>query len=88
MITTTKKINLAQLDAELNANGLSMESINGLHTITALDETITDKQLQAAVDAHDALPTDAEKVAAAKEAAQAKLAALGLTTDDLKALGL
>ena len=30
---------------------------------------------------------DAEAVAA-KEAAQAKLAALGLTTDDLKALGL
>jgi hypothetical protein len=28
------------------------------------------------------------KVAANKEAAQAKLAALGLTTDDLKALGL
>lgn len=88
MITTTKKINLAQLDAELNANGLSMESINGSHTITALDETITDKQLQAAVDAHDALPTDAEKAASTKEAAQAKLAALGLTTEDLKALGL
>jgi len=34
-------------------------------------------------------PTEEEaKVIAAKEAAQAKLAALGLTTDDLKALGL
>lgn len=33
--------------------------------------------------------TEAEAAAqAAKEAAQAKLAALGLTTDDLKALGL
>lgn len=33
------------------------------------------------------LQKEAEKIAA-KEAAQAKLAALGLTTDDLKALGL
>ena len=33
------------------------------------------------------LQKETEKVAA-KEAAQAKLAALGLTTDDLKALGL
>ena len=31
---------------------------------------------------------DAEAAALAKETAQAKLAALGLTTDDLKALGL
>jgi hypothetical protein len=32
--------------------------------------------------------TNAAHAVAAKEAAQAKLAALGLTTDDLKALGL
>jgi hypothetical protein len=31
---------------------------------------------------------NAKKAVIAKEAAQAKLAALGLTTDDLKALGL
>ena len=46
-----------------------------------------------AIIAKDKLDLDATEAAtaaafAAKEAAQAKLAALGLTTDDLKALGL
>jgi hypothetical protein len=38
--------------------------------------------------AYKAFIKEQEKAEAAKEAAQAKLAALGLTTDDLKALGL
>ena len=88
MINTTKKINLVQLDAELNAGGLNMATTDGTHTIWAVNEKITDKQLQDAINAHVALPTDAEKAELAKEVAQAKLAALGLTTDDLKALGL
>lgn len=82
MITTTKKINLAQLDAELNANGLSMDSIDGTHTISAIDEAITDAQLQAAVDAHVALED-------APLSINDKLASVGLSIDDLKAaLGL
>jgi len=63
--------------------------ITGEETITERDETTAETKtrldyeneyaaLQAAVDAAEA----------AKESAQAKLAALGLTTDDLKALGL
>ena len=51
---------------------------------------LTKEQAQKLLDAHN--PPDPivkeNEAKAAKEAAQAKLAALGLTTDDLKALGL
>jgi hypothetical protein len=82
MVKTTKKINLGQLDLELNAGGLSMDSLNGEHTITAIDPKITEAQLKAAVDAHvaqeDSQPSLTEK-----------LASVGLSVDDLKAaLGL
>jgi len=82
MVKTTKKINLAQLDAELNANGLNMLSFEEEHTITAIHEKITDAQLKAAIDAHvaqeDPEPSLTEK-----------LASIGLSVDDLKAaLGL
>lgn len=78
MATTTKKINLAQLDQELNAGGLNMESLNGEHTISAINGEITEAQLEAAIAAHvaveDPQPTIAEK-----------LASVGLSIDDLKA---
>ena len=45
-------------------------------------------QLAKDVAEREAIETAEAQAAAAKEAAQAKLAALGLTTDDLKALGL
>ena len=52
-------------------------------------EPITKSEYQAGFAQYDAWKAeqDADK-AAAKEIAQAKLAALGLTADDLKALGL
>lgn len=78
MATTTKKINLAQLDQELNAGGLNMESLKGEHTISAINGEITEAQLEAAIAAHvaveDPQPTIAEK-----------LASVGLSIDDLKA---
>jgi len=46
-----------------------------------------DKKTEAEIKSALANPLP-DKALAAKEAAQAKLAALGLTTDDLKALGL
>ena len=50
---------------------------------------ITKAQFEAGFAAFDRWQADQEAAAiAAKEAAQAKLTALGLTTDDLKALGL
>ena len=82
MTTTTKEINLAQLDSELKAGGLNMDSKDGTHTISAIDEKITDAQLQAAIDAHVAQPNPEPTL-------DDKLASVGLSVADLKtALGL
>jgi hypothetical protein len=52
-------------------------------------EPITKAKFAAGFAQYDAWKAQQDSAAiAAKEAAQAKLAALGLTTDDLKALGL
>jgi len=52
-------------------------------------EPITKKQFEAGFAQYDAWKAEQEEAKAqAKAAAQAKLAALGLTTDDLTALGL
>lgn len=52
-------------------------------------EQITKAQFEAGFAQYDAWKAEQGAAAvAAKETAQAKLAALGLTTDDLKALGL
>jgi hypothetical protein len=52
-------------------------------------EPITKAQFEAGLAQYDAWKAEQDsKAEAVKEAAQAKLAALGLTTDDLKALGL
>lgn len=49
----------------------------------------TDTEIEAGLIAYQVkIEADKTKAITAKEAAQAKLAALGLTTDDLKALGL
>lgn len=64
------------------------------HNVTTgevIEREMTAKELaQFAKDVaeREAIETAEAQAAAAKEAAQAKLAALGLTTDDLKALGL
>ena len=52
-------------------------------------EPITKEQFKAGFAQYDAWKAEQDAAkAAAKSAAEAKLAALGLTTDDLKALGL
>jgi hypothetical protein len=82
----TKKINLAQLDQELNGKGLNgiLDASGKVIEVTLTESNdATEAELKAAIDAHIAIdPNDA------KEAAQKKLAALGLTVEDLKALGL
>lgn len=81
-----KNINLAQLDTELNGLGLNAKiDKQGKITDVTLAEnnTATEAELAAAIDAHIAINDNA-----AKELAQAKLTALGLTVDDLAALGL
>ena len=66
------------------ANGDTYEGIDFLEC-----EPITKAQFEAGFAEYDAWKTEQDAAAiAAKEAAAAKLAVLGLTADDLKALGL
>jgi hypothetical protein len=61
----------------------------GQETITERDETAAEKKArEALIEKQAELAAEAEAKAQAKAAAEAKLAALGLTTDDLRALGL
>ena len=65
--------------------------IHDVTTDEVVDREMTDVEFeayQAQQDIDAAELAALAKAAAAKEAATAKLAALGLTTDDLKALGL
>jgi hypothetical protein len=64
-------------------------ALTGEETITERDETVAETQARLEHDAKVAQQqAEAEAKAQAKAAAEGKLAALGLTTDDLRALGL
>ena len=84
MIKVNKKINLEQLDKELNGLGL-IASVDDNNEVTAVglaeNNNATETDLKAAIDAH---------IAEFKElTVEEKLASVGLTLDDLKtALGL
>jgi hypothetical protein len=65
--------------------------IHNAETDEIIDREMTDAEYSAWLDQKaidDAKELEAQTAQAAKEAAEAKLAALGLTADDLKALGL
>ena len=64
-------------------------ALTGEETITEREETATEKKAREKAQAvFIAEQAHAEAKAQAKAAAESKLAALGLTTDDLRALGL
>jgi hypothetical protein len=63
-----------------------MIRIHDLETNEIIDREMTDDELKALLP--KPLTEEEQEALDAKLAAQAKLAALGLTTDDLKALGL
>lgn len=68
-----------------------MIKIHNLETDEIIEREMNAEELaQLAIDENNALADLAkqQEVKIAKEAAEAKLVALGLTTDDLKALGL
>ena len=66
---------------------LTGEDFEGIEFLEC--EPITKAQFEAGFTQFDAWKAEQDaKAIAARETAQAKLAALGLTTDDLKALGL
>ena len=84
MITTNKKINLLQLDQELGGQGLVADFNDSKNKIIKLadNSTVTQAELEAAVQAHIALPESEPTV-------EQKLASVGLNLEDLKtALGL
>ena len=67
------------------------KTIHNVETGEVFERDLTEEEIaQAAIDKAEEiqLKAKAEAKAAAKAAAEAKLAALGLTTDDLRALGL
>jgi hypothetical protein len=82
--------NAAQVLEMFLPNGgwyISGEDYEGIQFLQC--EPITKAQFQAGFAQYDAWKAEQDVVkAAAKAAAETKLAALGLTTDDLKALGL
>ena len=85
MIKVNKKINLSQLDKELNNLGLIAtcdENKNVIEVGLAENNTATEAELKSAIDAHEAQPE-------AQPTVVEKLASVGLSVDDLKtALGL
>jgi len=58
-VTTTKVINLDQLDRELGRVGLVCRDDGTTRVVGAPDDNVTQAQLQAAVDAHVAVDRDA-----------------------------
>jgi regulator of protease activity HflC (stomatin/prohibitin superfamily) len=64
-------------------------ALTGETTFTERDETAQEQTVREAAEAEfAAFKAEAEAKAQAKATAEGKLAALGLTTDDLRALGL
>jgi hypothetical protein len=89
MAITNKEINLAQLGRELGNKGLIADFNDSEKKIIlpADGVELTEDELKEAIDAHIAIDEVAVK-AQAKATAEGKLVALGLTIDDLRALGL
>jgi hypothetical protein len=67
----------------------TFDALTGKETITEREETAEEIAYRLKQEEKKAeILAEKEQADAAREAAQAKLAALGLTADDLKALGL
>lgn len=83
MAITSKEINLVQLDKELGSQGLIANFENPKEKVIMAVEgsNVTEKQLEAAINAHIAQPDE--------QSVESKLASVGLSVDDLKSvLGL
>jgi hypothetical protein len=88
MAITSKEINLTQLNEELGGQGLTADFNNPKKKLILPTEnsTITEAELEAAIDAHIAGPTEAEITRLNREQGLAKLKELGFTDDQIKAL--
>jgi hypothetical protein len=88
MAITNKKINLHQLDQELGGQGLCADFNDPNNKIIkpADNSTVTETQLEAAITAHVAGPTQAEITQLSREQGLVKLKELGFTDDQITAL--
>ena len=88
MAITSKEINLEQLDEELGNEGLVADFNDPKKKIIkpADNSTITEEQLEAAIAAHIAGPTQEEIRILNRDQGLAKLKELGFTDDQITAL--
>jgi hypothetical protein len=88
MAITSKEINLEQLDQELGNEGLVADFNDPKKKIIkpADNSTITEEQLEAAIAAHIAGPTQEEIRILNRDQGLAKLKELGFTDDQITAL--
>jgi hypothetical protein len=88
MVTTSKEINLAQLDKELGGQGLCADFNDPKKKliVPADNSTVTEDELKAAISAHVAQPTEAQITQLNREQGLAKLKELGFTQDQISAL--
>ena len=88
MATTSKEINLSQLDQELGGQGLcgDFNDTKKKVIVQAENSTVTDAELDAAIKAHVAGPTQADVIKLNREQGLVKLKELGFTDDQISAL--
>jgi hypothetical protein len=88
MATTSKEINLGQLDKELGGQGLCADFNDPKKKliVPANNSTVTEDELKAAISAHVAQPTEAQITQLNREQGLAKLKELGFTEDQISAL--
>jgi hypothetical protein len=88
MATTSKEINLSQLDQELGGQGLCADFNDPKKKIIvpADNSTVTEEELKAAIAAHVAGLTDSEIYTLNRQQGLAKLKELGFTDEQISAL--
>ncbi len=88
MAITSKEINLSQLDKELGNRGLcaNFNDPKKKLIVPAENSTITEIELEAAIESHVAGPTTAQITQLNREQGLAKLKELGFTDDQISAL--
>jgi hypothetical protein len=88
MAITSKNINLFQLDQELGGQGLNGDFNDARKKIITVadNSTVTEAELEAAIAAHVAQPTEQEVKVLNRTQGMAKLKELGFTDDQITAL--
>ena len=88
MAITSKEINLSQLDQELGSQGLvaDFNDVNNKIIKPADNSTVTEAELEAAIEAHIAGPTEEEVRVLNRQEGIVKLNELGFTNEQITAL--